>query len=313
MQTTIRRGWVAIAVCGVACAAGLTAAPDDDAFVRASEGILMSRNTAVRDRVAAADSLARYAPRAAVPILIAALNEISEPVRRAAARGLWTVAQNENPDAGAAASAALPALRTALNDVSVSVAMNVAGALERLGEPATSLAEHRRKALRTPGPYAYERFLAARGLIGMDPAAALSPYLSDWLFEERRRASSSENTGAAENVRIANAALTRLVQTGDRAVLIALERELNPSRPGTSDVLRAMARATPPPDHFARTLVTQSEAPNEELIATAYELMSTLDQPADLAQWVPAAAHALQDPRRQEAAARALRERSPAP
>ena len=69
-----------------------------------------------------------------------------------------------------------------------------------------------------------------------------------------------------------------------------------------------MARATPPPDHFARTLVTQSETPNVELVATAYELMSTLDQPADLAQWVPAAAGALQDARRQEGAARALRD-----
>jgi hypothetical protein len=279
----------------------------DDASVRASEGILMSRNMSVKDRVEAADSLARYEPRAAVPILIKALNETSEPVRRAAARGLWTVAQNENAEDAAAARAALPALRIALGDVSVSVAMNAAGALERLGEPATTLAEYRRLALRTPGPYAYERFLAARGLIGIDPASSLTPYLLDWLFEEHRRIDSSNSSGARDNIRVANVALTRLVQTGDRGALIVLERELQPSRPGTSDLLRAMARATPPPDHFARTLVVETDAPNAETVATAYELMYTFDQPADLAEWVPSAARALLDARRQEGAARALR------
>ena len=288
-------------------ASGLAAAADDDAFVRASEGILMSRNTAVKDRVAAADSLARHAPRAAVPILVQALNETSEPVRRAAARGLWTVAQNEKSEA-AAARDAMPALRIALGDVSVSVAMNAAGALERLGEPPTTLAEYRRKALRTPGPFAYERFLAARGLIGLDPAPALTPYLSDWLFEEHKRVDSPNGSGALDNIRVANAALTRLVQTGDRGALLALERELDAARPGTHDVLRAMARASPPPDHFARTLVAQSDASNAELVATVFELMSKLDQPSDLAQWVPSAARALQDSRRQAGAARALRE-----
>ena len=168
MQSALWRALVVFA-CGVAHAAW--AAGADDAAVRASAGILMSRGMDTKDRVAAADSLARYLPRAAVPILIEALNETSEPVRRAAARGLWTIARDDNPDDAAAARAATPALRIALSDVSVSVAMNAAEALERLGEPASALAECRRKALRAPPPFAYERFLAARGLIGIDPGA----------------------------------------------------------------------------------------------------------------------------------------------
>lgn len=123
----------------------------DDAFIRASTGILMSRNMPVKDRVEAADSLARYEPRAAVPILIEALNETSEPVRRAAARGLWTIAQSDTIDVVDSARAAMPALRVALADSSVSVAMNAAGALERLGEPTAVLADVRRRALRTAG------------------------------------------------------------------------------------------------------------------------------------------------------------------
>jgi HEAT repeat protein len=136
----------AVAACAVILASGVAAA--NDASVRANAGILMSRSMDVKDRVGAAESLARYSPRAAVPILIEALNETSEPVRRAAARGLWTVAQNENADDAAAARAAMPALRIALGDVSISVAMNAAGALERLGDPASTLADVRRKAWR---------------------------------------------------------------------------------------------------------------------------------------------------------------------
>jgi hypothetical protein len=93
MQSLLRRAWVIIAACGVAHTAWAAAA--DDASVRASAGILMSRGMDTKDRVAAADSLARYFPRAAVPVLIEALNETSEPVRRAAARGLWTIARAE--------------------------------------------------------------------------------------------------------------------------------------------------------------------------------------------------------------------------
>jgi len=300
------RALAAIAVCTVACAGGIAEA--DDASVRANAGILMSRSMDVKDRVGAAESLVRYSPRAAVPILIEALNEPSEPVRRAAARGLWTVAQNENADDAAAARAAVPALRNALGDVSVSVAMNAAGALERLGEPASALAEVRRKALRTSGPYSYERFLAARGLVGIDPAAALTPYVLDWLFAEYRRLDTPDSSAARDNIRIANAGLTRLVETGDRGVLVVMETELKADRPGTSDLLRAMANAKPLPDHFARTLVGASDAPRAETVAVAFELMAKLDDPASLNEWVPTAVRALSDPRRQSDAARALKE-----
>jgi len=287
------------------CATVVVAA--DDAFVRASEGILMSRNASVKDRVDAADSLARHEPRAAVPILIKALNETSEPVRRAAARGLWTVARNEKPEDAIAAREAVNALRTALGDVSVSVAMNAAGALEKLGEPPAALADYRRAALRTTGPYSYERFLAARGLIGIDPPAALAPYVLDWLFEEHRRLDRPDSGGARDNIRAIDSTLADLVRTGDRDVLVVLERELPATRPGTADLLRAMAVAKPPPERFAHTLVVVSETPNAAAVATAYDLMGKLDAPGDLAEWVPAAARALADPRRQADAVQALR------
>ena len=298
--------WLAIAIAvGVLIHPPLLAAADD-AFIRASAGILMSRNMSTKDRVEAAESLARYEPRAAVPILIEALNETSEPVRRAAARGLWTIAENSNTEISASARAAVPALRIALADGSAAVSMNAANALERLGEPAAALTDARRKALRMPGASAYERFLAARGLIGIDAAPALAPYVLEWLFEEHRRAATANSSGARDNIRIANAALTQLVRSGDRGVLAALEREVGAARPGTADLLRAMALASPPPDRFAHFLVVQADASSADIVGTAYSLMPARDTPPELDLWVPVAARALADPRRQEAAVDAL-------
>ncbi len=293
-----------------ACALSLPTSPAgaDDASVRANAGILQSRNMSVKDRVGAADSLARYEPRAAVPLLIEALNEPSEPVRRAAARGLWTISRNPDADDAAAARAAIPALRAALDDASLAVAMYAANALEQLGEAPTSLAEVRRKALRTPGPYGYERFLAARGLIGLDPPPVLATFVLEWLYAEHVRANSTDNSGARDNVAIANATLVRLVRTGDRGVLAVLERAASSNRPGTGDVLRAMAVAAPPPEHFARLLVAASDAPGTDAVEAAFALMPRLLDQGDLNEWVPVAARALSDPRRQACAARALKD-----
>jgi HEAT repeat protein len=291
----------------VAALLAMPASAADEAFVRASAGILQSRTMSVKDRVEAADSLARSAPAAAVPLLVDVLNDPSEPVRRAAARGLRTIARDGNPDDAAAARAAKPALSGALNDASLAVAMYAADALEALGEPKTTLADVRRKALRTPGAYSYERFLAARGLIGVDPPPALTPFVIDFVFEEHARASGSDSAGARDNIAVANAVLAQLVRTGDRGVLAVLERAAAMNRPGSGDVLRAMALATPPPEHFARLLVAAADSPDAETVTVAFELMSKLSMPVDLNEWTPAAARALADPRRQEAAARALR------
>ena len=186
--------------------------------------------------------------------------------------------------------------------------MYAANALEQLGEPPASLAEARRKALRTPGPYSYERFLAARGLIGLDPPPVLTTFVLEWLYDEHVRANSNDSSGARDNIVIANATLVRLVRTGDRGVLAVLERAVSSNRPGTGDVLRAMAVATPPPENFARLLVTESDAPGADAVEVAFELMPKLGDPADLNVWVPTAARALSDPRRQAYAARALKD-----
>ena len=242
-----------LTACGIAGAAGVAVA--DDASVRASAGILMSRSMDVKDRVHAAESLARYFPRAAVPVLIEALNETSEPVRRAAARGLWTIAQNENADDAAAARAAIPALRVALGDASVSVAVYAANALERLGEPPASLAETRRKALRTAGAVCLRalsrRARPHRGRSGTRARALCPrfPVRGSEAGRDRPTARVQGTTSASPKPRWRG-----WWRPAIAACCPSSNARLTP-RPGTASVLRAMAAQSHRPAQFAHTLV----------------------------------------------------------
>ena len=64
MSSIFRCLIAALALCAIFVAEHVEAA--DEAFVRASAGILQSRNMSVKDRVEAADALARHAPQPAV-------------------------------------------------------------------------------------------------------------------------------------------------------------------------------------------------------------------------------------------------------
>jgi hypothetical protein len=205
-----------VAVCSASWPSPSAAA--DDAFIRASAGILMSRNMSTKDRVEAADSLARYEPRAAVPILIDALNETSEPVRRAAAARAVDDRAERKSRGDRRGSQAIPALRVALGDA------ELYGSNERRERPRAPGRTRRppwrmcaASALRIR-PVAYERFLAARGLIGLDPAATLTPYVLEWLLDEPQARHHAEQHRRTRQHRIANAALLKLVQSGDRGV-----------------------------------------------------------------------------------------------
>ena len=228
--------------------------------------------------------LARYEPRAAVPILIEALNETSEPVRRAAARGLWTIAQNENPEVIGAAEARFPRCASRLGDASVSVAMNAAGALERLGEPAAALADVRRKALSHTGLSrlrALSRGTRAHQARPRCDADALRARVAVRRAQARRHAEQRRARATTFASRTPPCRSSVQLRRSRRADL-RFERELPAARPGTADLLRAMAAATPPPDHFARTLIVADRIRRPRRRSpTAYELMAKLDTPVD--------------------------------
>jgi len=279
-----------------------------DAGLRASAGILKSRNAPLDDRIGSADALARNWPVEAVPLLVEALNDAAEPIRRAAAAALWTVAAKDDAAAQAAARNAMPALRTALDDASAAVAMNAAGALDALDEPKPALAPARRAVLATRAAGPYVRFLAARGLIGIDPADAVAPPLVEFLYAERLRRDSRESSGAGDNVQLALRALERLAATGDPGLAEALRPYLGIGHPGATDLMRVLAKLQPAPDWLADTLIEQTRSAQADTVAAGYAELSRLAGDAVLARWVPGAVADLSDPARALPAARALRE-----
>ncbi|HRE13654.1 MAG TPA: hypothetical protein PLD37_05595, partial [Usitatibacteraceae bacterium] len=145
------------------------------------------------ERVKAAESLgAAEAPRT-IPVLSKALADTDGAVRLAAANALWDLAQ-KNADAFQPAK---PALLAALADADAGVAMHAAGALATLKVPAADLAPARKRVLAEGGGTPYVRFLAARGLIGIEPApgllAAMLPYLDQAALAARRSSAGRHN------------------------------------------------------------------------------------------------------------------------
>ena len=136
-----------------------------------------------------------FAPQIA-PVLANLLAHPDPVIRLAAAEKLWELAAQQS-DAFAAVE---PALRQALEDADAAVAMNAAGALAAMDVPARDLADARRRVLDDGRARGYVAFLAARGLVGIDPAPPLLPYLLEYYFnviEEEARGGSDDNVEIA--------------------------------------------------------------------------------------------------------------------
>lgn len=236
------------------------------------------------ERVKAAESLgAAEAPRT-IPVLSKALADADGAVRLAAANALWDLAQ-KNADAFQPAK---PALLAALADADAGVAMHAAGALATLKVPAADLAPARKRVLAEGGGTPYVRFLAARGLIGIEPApgllAAMLPYLDQAALAARR------SSAGRNNLQLARSAFERLADTQDRALIGLLEDELRRATAGSPVVLRALARFKPAPDRFTDTLLVAAGSQDPDTVSTAWDLLGFRDDAESLAKWVPRAA-----------------------
>lgn len=231
--------------------------------------------------------------------LAAQLGDSDAATRLAAASKLWTLA-GKSP---AAAQAARPALRAALDDRDGAVAMNAAGALATMKESPESLAPARRRVLKEGGQRPYVAFLAARGLIGLDPPATLAPALLDYLEDV---AASARRGGSRENVELARKALERLVDTGDRAVVAPLRDQLRITQAAAPVLLAALHRFSPRPDDWTGVLIDHTGSADGNTAYVAWGLIGDQADPESLARWTPRAAAALRDARQRENAMRAL-------
>ena len=251
------------------------------------------------EQIRAAKSLdVEFATKTA-PVLAKHLSDGDPAVRLSAASLLWTLAGKS----ATAFEAARPALRTALDDPDGAVAMNAAGALASMKEPAEALAPARRRVLQARGQRPYVAFLAARGLIGIDPPPTLAPALLDYLEETT---AAQKRGGSRDNVKLARQALERLVDTKDRAILGPVRDQLRITRGAWAVLLPVLHRFSPRPDDWTAVLLDHAAHADRDTVYEAWGLLGDQDDRESLSRWTPRAAAALAVADQRENAMRAL-------
>lgn len=273
----------------------LVLAPDargfqDEALQKALAGV---EKDALRDlqrgkppqQIMAAQVLGPAHAERVIPVLTKYLVDPDPVNRRAAADAFWNLASRKP----AAMTDAQPALRSALDDEDPGVAMNAAGALTAMDVPAEQTAAARRRVLQTGGGTAYVQFLAARGLLGLDPSPSLVSPILAYLFEP----------GTADSIPnrdIAVQALKALVATQDRALIPLMQARLGTEQPATVYLLRAIHDFEPRPDGWTETLLAHTRLRNRDSVAGAWSLVSTQRDQGSIKLWAPLVAERLGQP-----------------
>jgi hypothetical protein len=247
-----------------------------------------------RGDVDGVDALARLHPASAAPVLAKALNQRDPQMRRAASNALWNLARDEKHADSVRAQTG--ALETALHDIEPGVAMNAAGALQALGWSREALAEPRRRVLHADAsPYA--RFLAARGLIGIEPSDETTPALLDFLFANVREDNDGRPSTLAggQNQRIAHQAIADLVEADPAGSLPFLLHAMDSAHPAVPSLMLLVHPARARVPDWTERLLWQTGSPHPGARLRAWALLGELSEPADTRRWVPAAAQRLAD------------------
>lgn len=234
-------------------------------------------------RSEAARMLGGYKDRPeAVGLLIPALADRDDGVRRQAAGSLWQLAQD-----GVDIGAAVPALRSRLDDPLAGVQVQAAGALEKAGVDPRELVDARRGVLER-GSW-FEVALAARDLIGwVDGADLVEPLL--WSLREAPPVRDRERFDA-------RSVLGPLVRRGGPGVIPGLMRALDdPSLP-KADLLTALGSLQPTPPGWREALLRASRDIDPPTRAAAAEQLQALVKRGEAgANWIPALLPLIDDP-----------------
>lgn len=282
--------WQSFAIAWLLSASAIVTAQQDFAdrfFAKVEKDALrdLERGKPAKQIEAARTLGAEHAARVA-PVLAKHLGDPDPAIRLAAADLLWTIATSE-PEGLLAAQ---PALRLALNDADAAVAMNAAGALTAMKVPDIETAEARRRVLQQGRAAGYVQFLAARGLIGIDPAAPLAPILVGYLFDA---AGAEAQGGDDQNREIAVQALNALVDTQDRGLIAPLQAELGTAHPATEYLLAALHRFEPRPPGWTQTLLDHTRSHNADVVDEAWDLLEDQRDSVSIAAWAPLAVQRL--------------------
>jgi HEAT repeat protein len=240
-------------------------------------------------RAEAAEYLGSFTYPDVIAALAAALEDPDARVRAAAAGSRW--------ESGQASLSARASLVRALDDPAASVAIRAAGALQMLGMPESELVRTRRRVFETQDVSSVDRYMAARGLIGqMPPAALLSPILQFLENAAMPRPSSAKSIAQRESLESAVNTLNRLAKTGNRSLIAPMQDAARVARHSQPAVLDALALFNPKPDGWVAFLMDFLESPNPKVRHASLVLLGKEVREKDVALWAPRAAQRLRDP-----------------
>jgi HEAT repeat protein len=282
------RAWVICVLLALQPSFGL-AQFDTDKLVREFAKKL-AKDRDPKDRASAAHWLGGRDHPEAVAALGKALSDPEASVRQAAASALW--------DTGKGAISAKPELQKALGDRDAAVVARAAGALAVMDVPDTELAEAWRRALEGSRDDA-TAFLAARGLIGIDPPEKLAPPILTWLAKNAEDAarpargrSSSDYSNSAE---AAGKALEHLLKENAAPVLPLLDRTVRRTPESGRYVLGALATVKKLPPGTVDLALSHTRSPEATTRYAAISLAGKVKAEREAARWIPEAIRLLGD------------------
>jgi HEAT repeat protein len=245
-----------------------------------------------RERAGAAESLGGRDHPEAVAALAKALSDPEASVRQAAASALWKT--------GKAAASAKPDLQKALADPDAGVLARVAGALSAMGVSDKELADAWRRALEGARDDA-TAFVAARGLIGIDPAAKLAPpvltYLTKNVEEAVRGHRGRSNIDDTRSAEAAAKSLAELLnEKGAAALLPLLDKAIERSPDSGRYILNALGSAKSLPPGTVDLALEHTTSSKYETRYAAISLAGKVKSEREVARWIPEAIRLLGDP-----------------
>lgn len=251
----------------------------------------VARDRDAKDRAEAAHWLGGRKQPEAVAALAKALSDPDATVRQAAASALW--------DTGKDAVSARPELEKALGDPVAAVVARAAGALAVMGVPDADLAPAWRRALEGSRDDA-TAFVAARGLIGIDPPENLAPAILTYLASNaeeagnpKRRESNFDDKKSAE---AAAKSLEELLNENATPILPMLDRTIHDSPESGRYVFGALAAVKKLPPGTVDLALAFTHSRDAETREAAVKLAGRVTAEREAARWVPEAIRLLGDP-----------------
>ncbi len=263
---------------------------DEEKLVR-EHAKTLAKDRDAKDRADAARWLGGRKQTEAVAALAKALSDPDASVRQAAASALWSTGKD--------AVAAKPELEKALGDPVAAVVARAAGALASMGVPDDTLADAWRRALKGSHDEA-TAFVAARGLIGIDPPETLAPPILGYLAGNAEDAAhprpGQSSLADRDSAEAAARALERLLKVDPAPLLPLLDRTVTKSPESGRYVLGALAAVKKLPPGTVELALAHTGSPVADTREAAIELAGKVKAEGEAARWIPEAIRLLGDP-----------------